>query len=161
MQADRVIDRHVFRGDGVRYAPCGIGALARREDRDGRAHAIERPAQVDGRRPRRVEQRVRLRERRIGGIAIESERDAVGPPRRSAERRAPVRDAAAVSTSASFVVTTACGNARWSMVSTNRAPAERTSARYAAGSRSEATVEAAGGRAAGTTDGAADGTVPL
>ena len=54
-------------------ARCVAGRLA-----DGATDAIERPAQIDGGGPRRVEERVRVCERGVGGIAIERERQAVG-----------------------------------------------------------------------------------
>ena len=77
MQADRAIDRHVFRGDGVRFAPGGVGTLALGQEGDGGAHAIERPAQVDRGGPRRIEHGVRMRERGVRGIAVERQRQAV------------------------------------------------------------------------------------
>ena len=79
VRADRVVDRDVLGGRSRRLPPT-----RRRRARDGasgsdaRADAVERPAQVDGGRSRRVERRVRARERGIAGVAVEREREAIG-----------------------------------------------------------------------------------
>ncbi len=77
MQAYRVIDGDVLGRDGIGLAPRGVGALALGEARDGGTNAVQRPSQIDCRGTGRVECRVRLRERCIGGIAVEGQRQAV------------------------------------------------------------------------------------
>ena len=74
VNADRVIDGDVLARHVVGLAPRGCSALGKRQRGHYVAHAIERPAEVDGGWPRRVEGRMRFAEGRIAGIAIERKR---------------------------------------------------------------------------------------
>ena len=79
MLADRVVDRDVLDDDRVRLAPRGVGALCRGQRRHGVTDAVERPAQVDGRRPRGVQHGVRAcRARRSDASRSSAMREAVG-----------------------------------------------------------------------------------
>jgi hypothetical protein len=108
VHADRMFDRYVFRCDGVRFAPRGVGARSLGKVSDRTPYAIERPAQIDRGWPRRVEPGVRARECAVAGIAIERERQTVSAD--GADQRAPRTHisriaSAAESASAIFVVT--------------------------------------------------------
>ena len=82
---DRAVDRDILVGD-LRGLGVGCGGALRRIERtQADAHGVERPAQVDGGRPRRVKRLPGLVQCGVAGILAHREREAVG--RRHADQR--------------------------------------------------------------------------
>ena len=84
-------------------------------------NAVERPPQIDGGRTRRIEKRMRRRERCVGRIAVERERQAVRADgtyqRGAAHPHLADRERRRIRRPRSSSSTTEWGNARWSIVS--------------------------------------------
>ena len=66
--ADGTIERDIFIANPDGEDPRGRCACADGERNNNRTHAIQRPAQVHGGRPRRQQRGVRAGERRIGSV---------------------------------------------------------------------------------------------
>jgi hypothetical protein len=103
-----MIDRFILGGDQIGFVPCGVGTRRRCKRKHDSANSIERPPQIDGGRPRRIERGVCPAQRIVARVMLEREREAVG-----ADRTHIVRIAiAAASALAIFTAITAWGRAR-------------------------------------------------
>ena len=76
--ADGEAGGHVIVGNDAGFGERGLGAVFRRERLYARAHAIERPAQVDRRGARGVQQSVGAREVGVRRIGAQGEPQAIG-----------------------------------------------------------------------------------
>ena len=78
MLADTPALLGVFLGDARRFLPGRVGAQMRRQRREVRLHAGERPVQIDRRRARYAQRGQGLVQRLVAGARGERERHAVG-----------------------------------------------------------------------------------
>ena len=86
--ADAAVDRHVLVDDLGRAAIGGRSAPALRQQAQGAAHLVERPSQVDGGRPRRLEPGIGRLQARIRGVGAHRQRNAIGGGRADQRRAA-------------------------------------------------------------------------
>ena len=88
MTADTLVDRDVFFGNLARARIGSRGPFRRRQMPQHRAHLIERPFQVDRRRPRRDQRFVGTIQRGIRTVGPHRQRHAIGRGRADQRRAA-------------------------------------------------------------------------
>ena len=87
MATHRHIEAHILVGDLVRHAPRDGNTIICGVVDEGRAHLVQRPAQIDSRRSGLAEQVQGIAKTLVGGVTLHRERNPIG--RRRTDQRCP------------------------------------------------------------------------